>query len=162
MVARTLLHLFIFVHLVAADRTCYFPGGDVAIDDVPCFSGEADSPCCSKNSLCLSNGFCYGLSQPYALSRGSCTNKNWPANGACDDKCSDGKQVSFTSELLIKINSLFPPWLQLPRGATQGAHCRFIVISTKSLTIAPTQSQSIHRATRLVTQVLPLRSTTQS
>ncbi|KAJ5229303.1 hypothetical protein N7489_010011 [Penicillium chrysogenum] len=88
MVPRTLLHLLIFVYLVVADKTCYFPSGDVAIDDVPCFSGDADSPCCSKNSLCLTNGFCYGLSQPYTLSRGSCTNKNWPANGACDDKCS--------------------------------------------------------------------------
>ncbi|OQE89388.1 hypothetical protein PENNAL_c0014G02924 [Penicillium nalgiovense] len=109
MVLRTLLRLFIFVYLVAANKTCYFPGGDVAIDDVPCFPGDADSPCCSKSSLCLSNGFCYGLSQPYALSRGSCTNKNWPANGACDDKCSDGKQISFKSDFYSnqKPNSLF-------------------------------------------------------
>ncbi|KAJ5214051.1 hypothetical protein N7449_001220 [Penicillium cf. viridicatum] len=93
MVPRSLLHLSIFASLVAASKQCYFPSGDVALDDVPCFSGDADSPCCSKDSICLSNGFCYGISQPYTLSRGSCTNKNWPADGGCDDKCSDATDM---------------------------------------------------------------------
>ncbi|KAJ5427202.1 hypothetical protein N7465_002272 [Penicillium sp. CMV-2018d] len=93
MVLRSLLHLSIFASLVAASKQCYFPSGDVALDDVPCFSGAADSPCCSKNSICLSNGLCYGISQPYSLSRGSCTNKDWPAGSGCDDKCSDATNM---------------------------------------------------------------------
>ncbi|CAI7567462.1 unnamed protein product [Penicillium glandicola] len=93
MIPRTLLPLSIFAYLVAADKECYFPNGDVAVDDVPCFSGDADSPCCSKNSICLSNGFCYGIPQPYTLSRGSCTNKDWPTDGGCDDKCSEATDM---------------------------------------------------------------------
>ncbi|KAJ5825009.1 hypothetical protein N7447_007349 [Penicillium robsamsonii] len=88
MLLRILLHFSIFACLVVADKTCYFPSGDIAVDDVPCFSGDKDSPCCSKDSICLSNGFCYGKAQPFALSRGSCTNKYWPVEGGCNDVCS--------------------------------------------------------------------------
>ncbi|OQE42119.1 hypothetical protein PENCOP_c004G08054 [Penicillium coprophilum] len=88
MIPHILLHLSIFAYLVIAEKRCYYPSGNLAVDDVPCFSRDTDSPCCSKDSICLSNGLCYGMAQPFALSRGSCTNKDWPIEGGCDDKCS--------------------------------------------------------------------------
>ncbi|KAJ5373064.1 hypothetical protein N7517_005070 [Penicillium concentricum] len=93
MLPHIFLHLSIFACLVAADKTCYYPKGNIAVDDVPCFSGDKDSPCCSKDSICLSNGLCYGKAQPFVLSRGSCTNKDWPVEGGCDDKCSKGNML---------------------------------------------------------------------
>ncbi|CAG8925814.1 unnamed protein product [Penicillium salamii] len=67
------------------NRTCYFPSGTEAPNNVPCRS-DTDTWCCGNSDICLDNGLCLNAGhQPYVLSRGACTNKDW--NG-CTDHCS--------------------------------------------------------------------------
>ena len=69
----------------ATAQTCYFPNGSEAPDDVPC-SDDQHTNCCGKAGICLSNGFCLNaLSQPYTISRGTCTDQNWGSN--CTQRC---------------------------------------------------------------------------
>ncbi|KAI9376475.1 hypothetical protein BJX61DRAFT_366835 [Aspergillus egyptiacus] len=68
-------------------RKCYYPSGVWAPGDVPC-SGEEYTSCCNSGSICLSNGLCLNVAtQPFALSRGSCTNQKW--DQGCPEYCSD-------------------------------------------------------------------------
>ncbi|KAH9904453.1 hypothetical protein F4778DRAFT_790009 [Xylariomycetidae sp. FL2044] len=59
--------------------TCYYPNGQPSQDDVPCLDGgsSAASHCCAPASVCLTNGLCMSFTQPYVLSRGSCTDQTW-------------------------------------------------------------------------------------
>ncbi|PIG79595.1 hypothetical protein AARAC_001443 [Aspergillus arachidicola] len=65
-------------------RQCYFPSGARAPNNVPCKS-DTNTHCCGRSDICLDNGLCLNVGhQPYVLSRGACTNKNW--NG-CSPIC---------------------------------------------------------------------------
>ncbi|KAE8352227.1 hypothetical protein BDV28DRAFT_5593 [Aspergillus coremiiformis] len=80
--------------LVRGEGTCYYPDRvTVASADVPCFSGDAGSPCCSKNAICLSNGYCMSIIQPFGLSRGSCSDSQWSSASGCKDVCSSVTNV---------------------------------------------------------------------
>ncbi|RAL04866.1 uncharacterized protein BO80DRAFT_441713 [Aspergillus ibericus CBS 121593] len=71
---------------LAASTSCYFPEGNVAENYTPC-SDDGDSFCCNENSICLSNGLCTSMHQPYVLGRGACTSQNWNETSVCDDVC---------------------------------------------------------------------------
>ncbi|PYI01214.1 hypothetical protein BO78DRAFT_464786 [Aspergillus sclerotiicarbonarius CBS 121057] len=71
---------------LAAGTTCYFPEGNVADDYTPC-SDNGDSFCCNEDSICLSNGLCTSMHQPYVLGRGACTSQNWNESSVCNDVC---------------------------------------------------------------------------
>ncbi|KAL3444059.1 hypothetical protein BJX65DRAFT_283896 [Aspergillus insuetus] len=67
--------------MVNDTRTCFFPSGAVATDNVACSSDEYTS-CCGTHDLSLSNGLCLSVvHQPYVLSRGACTDPEW----ACEE-----------------------------------------------------------------------------
>ncbi|KAF3895017.1 hypothetical protein GTR04_7036 [Trichophyton interdigitale] len=87
LLSRKLFYLLLAAPVYAA-RDCYFPDGSLAVDDVPCFSGIRDTHCCSKSSICMTNGYCLVTSQPYTLARGTCTDKNWSSSSGCPDPCS--------------------------------------------------------------------------
>lgn len=71
----------------ATSQSCWFPDGVTqAQSDVACDSNAETSACCGPNSFCLSNGLCY---IDGAVSRGSCTDKNW--GPGCSEFCADGK-----------------------------------------------------------------------
>ncbi|KAJ5167428.1 uncharacterized protein N7482_006209 [Penicillium canariense] len=72
--------------MVADDRYCYFPSGNLAAGNVPC-SDDTSATCCGSGDICLSNGLCLNVAhQPYVLSRGACTNSDWQAG--CSSYCS--------------------------------------------------------------------------
>lgn len=53
---------------------CYYPDGVTLAPDQPCNSSGSVSTCCGSSAQCLDNGLCFGRG---AVSRGSCTDKNW-------------------------------------------------------------------------------------
>ncbi|KAL4905769.1 hypothetical protein BDW74DRAFT_12688 [Aspergillus multicolor] len=67
--------------------TCYYPNGKPAADDVQCTSGD-NSACCGSGAICLSNGLCMGITQPFGLSRGSCTDPSFEID-ECTDACTN-------------------------------------------------------------------------
>lgn len=74
------------VHAADDNRTCYNPDGSQALYDVPCTS-NATTWCCNKNDVCMSNGLCYLQENGgFALSRASCTDSSWNAEG-CYQYC---------------------------------------------------------------------------
>ncbi|KAL6229771.1 hypothetical protein BDW75DRAFT_224469 [Aspergillus navahoensis] len=81
------LYISLLVGLCRA-QSCFFPDGSLADGYTPCFSGSSGSPCCKTDSVCLTNGYCMGASQPYTLYRGTCTDAKWSLSSGCDDKCS--------------------------------------------------------------------------
>ncbi|PWY82078.1 hypothetical protein BO70DRAFT_429164 [Aspergillus heteromorphus CBS 117.55] len=83
---QRLLSVAVFGRLAVATATCYFPEGNVATDYMPC-SDSGDSFCCNEDSICLSNGLCISMHQPYVLGRGACTTKSWNDTSVCDDVC---------------------------------------------------------------------------
>ncbi|OJJ67030.1 hypothetical protein ASPBRDRAFT_200635 [Aspergillus brasiliensis CBS 101740] len=83
-----LYHLLLIACLerLVAGTTCYFPEGNVAEDYTPC-SDNGVSFCCNKDSICLSNGLCTSMHQPYVLGRGACTSQSWNDTSVCNDVC---------------------------------------------------------------------------
>ncbi|PWY71777.1 hypothetical protein BO94DRAFT_539382 [Aspergillus sclerotioniger CBS 115572] len=71
---------------LVAGTTCYFPDGTEATNYTPC-SDDGVSFCCNENSICLSNGLCTSMHQPYVLGRGACTSQSWNETSVCDDVC---------------------------------------------------------------------------
>ncbi|KAH8879919.1 hypothetical protein GQ53DRAFT_755549 [Thozetella sp. PMI_491] len=68
-----------------SSKTCFFPDGSVAAADVPCTNGTY-SHCCGTTGICLTNGFCMNSgSQPFTISRGSCTDSSW--GSSCPSRC---------------------------------------------------------------------------
>nr|POE66167.1 hypothetical protein CFP56_54429 [Quercus suber] len=39
-------------------QTCYYPNGDIALDDIPCNATTSESTCCGPTYACLSNNIC--------------------------------------------------------------------------------------------------------
>ncbi|KAI9932612.1 hypothetical protein ASPWEDRAFT_33497 [Aspergillus wentii DTO 134E9] len=74
---------------IAADTKCWFPDKVTeAKGDVPCYDSSGGSHCCGKTDICLSNGYCMGIAQPFVMARASCSDKNWGADSTCKDPCS--------------------------------------------------------------------------
>ncbi|KAJ5888023.1 hypothetical protein N7495_008064 [Penicillium taxi] len=65
-------------------RSCYYPDGSISSGSVPCSSDETTS-CCGPSNICLSNGLCLDATQPFVLSRGACTSRNW--GSGCPTEC---------------------------------------------------------------------------
>ncbi|OJD10925.1 hypothetical protein AJ78_08188 [Emergomyces pasteurianus Ep9510] len=60
-------------------RMCYALDGTEYPYDVPCTNDE-ETICCNQGDICMSNGLCFLQgAHASALSRGSCTDKNWGA-----------------------------------------------------------------------------------
>ncbi|CEJ60244.1 hypothetical protein PMG11_08825 [Penicillium brasilianum] len=72
-------------------RTCYYPDGSEAKNSVPCTAKDTTA-CCGVNNVCLSNGYCLDVNQPFSLSRGGCTAQKWGQGcpGRCRTVNSDG------------------------------------------------------------------------
>ncbi|KAJ5735635.1 uncharacterized protein N7483_000760 [Penicillium malachiteum] len=68
------------------ERTCYYPEGNVGSDLVPCTSDDV-THCCGSGGICLTNGYCLDVGQPFVASRGGCTSNTW-ASG-CPTQCQD-------------------------------------------------------------------------
>ncbi|KAL3430417.1 hypothetical protein BDV09DRAFT_199690 [Aspergillus tetrazonus] len=83
-----LLHLLcILLFPVLSTATCYYPSGNPATSDVQCTPGK-NSACCGNGAICLSNGYCLGIVQPFGLSRGSCTDPSFQID-ECAKECLD-------------------------------------------------------------------------
>ncbi|KAJ5182819.1 hypothetical protein N7492_000435 [Penicillium capsulatum] len=67
-------------------RMCYYPAGNEGPGNVPCTDDDV-THCCGPGNICLSNGYCLDVSQPYLIARGACTSKTW-ASG-CPTHCQD-------------------------------------------------------------------------
>ncbi|RAL12170.1 uncharacterized protein BO97DRAFT_314863, partial [Aspergillus homomorphus CBS 101889] len=88
--------------LVQSSRSCYFPSGSLAPENVPC-SNSTYSACCGKNDICHSNGLCMDVSeQPYVLSHGACTDADWTSPN-CPSVC----QTTNKSDGCSTINLLY-------------------------------------------------------
>jgi hypothetical protein len=86
--------------LAQTTQQCFFPNGQVASNDVPCQLGRI-THCCNNQSLCLTNGFCQSATmQPWALSRGSCTDQGWGSD--CPSRCRGGTQQTEGYPLTIQ------------------------------------------------------------
>lgn len=76
--------LSLFTSVFAVDQ-CYYPNG-VKSTDTPCYTDGDFSHCCAKTSICLTNGLCLSMKQPFTLSRGGCTDSTWRSS-RCTDIC---------------------------------------------------------------------------
>lgn len=73
--------------------TCYNPDGSGAYTDLPCFTGQDVSACCSVGEGCTASGLCkaagsVGVSN---IIRRSCTDAKWESDSCpqyCDQSCS--------------------------------------------------------------------------
>jgi hypothetical protein len=70
---------------------CYYPNGDLAVNDVPCSSSGGNSTCCGFGYTCLSNKICkrsnfVNGNDTDTYVRGSCTDKTF-ASSSCPSFC---------------------------------------------------------------------------
>ncbi|KAH8658005.1 hypothetical protein BX600DRAFT_62382 [Xylariales sp. PMI_506] len=77
----------ILARSAAAGSTCYYPSGTISTGDTPC-TNEEFSACCGSGAICLDNGYCLSVAQPFTLSRASCTDINWDSSN-CPSQCTD-------------------------------------------------------------------------
>lgn len=70
--------------VMSASRQCYWPNNKPANGNYPCSNDEITA-CCGSSAICLSNGYCMDITQPFTLSRGGCTSDTW-ASG-CPTAC---------------------------------------------------------------------------
>ena len=76
---------------LSLSRSCYFPDGTAATNNVPCNPSWDESACCGASWVCLDNGtLCYPpKDDPNAMAdiaRGSCTDMMWQS-GDCPWPC---------------------------------------------------------------------------
>lgn len=88
---KTLLYLSLPT-AVLASPTCYYPDGSVAANYTSCASDDSVSHCCSKESICLTNGYCMAAVNTYSMTRGTCTDKSWPSD-TCKNPCEYGTRL---------------------------------------------------------------------
>ncbi|KAL4810249.1 hypothetical protein BDV18DRAFT_156617 [Aspergillus unguis] len=97
-----ILPLVLFISLARlSSAKCFYPDATEATDDVQCQPGE-NSACCGQGSICLSNGLCMQVIQPFGISRGSCTNPTFEID-ECTSACT-GYQRS-TGIAIISYNN---------------------------------------------------------
>lgn len=87
MLFTTLLYLVLPASILASDAPCYFPDGSRAFNYTSCSSADVPSHCCSRESICLTNGFCISTVHTYTLTRATCTDSTWPSD-VCKNPCS--------------------------------------------------------------------------
>lgn len=74
--------------------TCYFPNGDIALNDAPCRTVAGHSTCCGVGYACMQSGICeISNDTPSQLGfsgfvRASCTDQSWNSP-ACPMFCID-------------------------------------------------------------------------
>ncbi|RAK98459.1 uncharacterized protein BO80DRAFT_457288 [Aspergillus ibericus CBS 121593] len=85
--------------------SCYFPGGKLAENYTPC-AENGDSFCCEDTSICLTNGFCMSLTQPYVLARAACTSQNWTSTSVCHDACHCVTETWNTGCSIVLLNNV--------------------------------------------------------
>ncbi|KAJ5947463.1 hypothetical protein N7466_000478 [Penicillium verhagenii] len=150
------------------DRTCYFPEGNVASGTYPCTSDDITS-CCGTGGICLTNGFCLDVSQPFVVSRGGCTSKAW--GDGCPTQCQDvtkSEGASIINLSLINGTSLYccgtPIYngteIVCPYGDSFTMDDGEIILGRAALTNATTVSSS--NATNSTSVVSSNSSTTSS
>lgn len=100
------------IALVNAAAECYFPNGDLARLDTPCYADGGASHCCGPNSLCLTNGLCLAVVAPFTLSRGSCTDKTW--GPSCPSICGKSQPVTYSSQEILTL-----PQIRYKQAAAQ-------------------------------------------
>lgn len=81
MASRSLLRGLAWLSLVSlipvvSAAQCYYPDGTESVDE-PCYDTDGATFCCGADSICLDNKLCLSVDQPFTLSRGSCTDKDW-------------------------------------------------------------------------------------
>ncbi|KAJ5706716.1 hypothetical protein N7488_006517 [Penicillium malachiteum] len=86
--ALLVLSLLIFLVEVRATTQCYYSDSTKS-SDTPCYTDGRVSACCGEDSICLTNGLCLSLAQPYRLSRGSCTDYAW--GSSCPQYCTNAQ-----------------------------------------------------------------------
>ncbi|RJE24081.1 hypothetical protein PHISCL_03570 [Aspergillus sclerotialis] len=69
---------------VFASPPCYWPDGTLAKDYTSC--GEDTNQCCSKESICLTNGYCMSMVFSFNLSRATCKDRTWRT---CKNPCAE-------------------------------------------------------------------------
>ena len=88
----TLLSLVSVRVFAQIEKTCYFPAGNVALNNVPCDPNAEVSSCCSDRSFCLANGLCRvensdtELDDTVEFARGACTDQSFQ-DPACFQQC---------------------------------------------------------------------------
>ncbi|PYI04602.1 hypothetical protein BO78DRAFT_449204 [Aspergillus sclerotiicarbonarius CBS 121057] len=84
---------------------CYFPGGKLAENYTPC-AENGDSFCCEETSICMTNGFCMSMTQPYVLARAACTSQSWTNTSACYDACHGVTETWNTGCSIVLLNNV--------------------------------------------------------
>jgi hypothetical protein len=75
---------FVLLSSHALARVCYWPNGEAAIGQTPCFPDKKDSACCNPGDFCTSTGFCFSNSVTY-YSRQSCTDMSYQSDSCVKD-----------------------------------------------------------------------------
>ncbi|KAJ5825324.1 hypothetical protein N7474_002462 [Penicillium riverlandense] len=78
--------IFYALALITGATECYYPNGTPADGDVPCRGDGTASACCGPDAVCLTNGLCLAIEQPFGLSRGSCSDSTWQSDN-CAQYC---------------------------------------------------------------------------
>lgn len=76
----------------AATQACYYPNGDISLEDVPCGDSGAGI-CCPLNWQCMTDGLCYLANEDY-YERHSCVDASWPSL-SCPRICTAGMSEGF-------------------------------------------------------------------
>lgn len=95
------LSILLLASVVNADHTCYDTWGNSDENLSPCYSPgttdlHANTHCCRKGDICLSNGLCISPGSQYIMTQQGCTDKAWGA--PCSKYC---------SKSMLAISALF-------------------------------------------------------
>ena len=103
----TVLNKIILLYLsfrICSAKSCYFPNGQLAGQDTPCYSSSNVSFCCGPGSACLSNKVCINTlnlaDYISTKSRGSCTDRSWISNN-CPKYCDRGRYHLHQNENIL-------------------------------------------------------------
>lgn len=133
MLFKTLFYLSLPVAILGSP-TCYYPDGSVAENYVSCSDGNQISHCCSKESMCLTNGYCMATVGTYSLTRATCTDPSWPSD-TCKNPCNYGKPPIESAQ---DEPGLTP--IQHPLRTEAAAHFLSSATPKRAPTTAPTRS----------------------
>ncbi|KAK4466970.1 hypothetical protein QBC42DRAFT_319265 [Cladorrhinum samala] len=91
----SLLLLLLLAGAVKAEHTCYDTWGNSDENLSPCYSPgttdlNANTHCCRKGDICLSNGLCISPGSQYIMTQQGCTDKAW--GKSCSQYCSKNNQ----------------------------------------------------------------------
>ncbi|RJE21873.1 hypothetical protein PHISCL_05791 [Aspergillus sclerotialis] len=103
MFLKILLSLFLPA-AICTNVPCYWPDGTLADKYTPC--GERTSHCCQEGTVCLTNGYCMSMIQPYTLTRATCVDRTWSSD-TCKNPCDgvSGRESSGCSLVLYNYDA---------------------------------------------------------